>query len=114
MPAMGMLGQQEPRALPQPCLAGLSGGLPPPCPCAQHWEFVCSEGEATAVLLGLQEDKSPFMPAWSTEQSCRHRTERGGLSPGAPHSLGSSAHPPPGTSKPWHEGHHAALTQSTH
>lgn len=79
-------------------------GLPPPCPCAQHWEFVCCEGEATAVLLGLQEDKSPFMPAWSTEQSCWHGTERGGLIPGAPQSPGSPAHPSPCTSKPWHKG----------
>lgn len=108
--ATAMLGQQEPRALPQPWQAGLSGGSPLP---AQHWQFVCCEGEAAAVLLGLQEDKSPFMAAWSTELSCQHGTERGGLSPGAPHSLGSTAHPPPCTSKPWHEGHHMALTQST-
>lgn len=66
------------------------------------------------MLLGLQEDKGPFMAACSTEQSSRHSTERGGHSPGAPHSPGSTAHPPHGTAQPWHKGHHAALTQSSH
>lgn len=72
-------------------------GLPPPRLCAQHWEFVSCEGKAAAVLLGLQEDKSPFMlavPPQGMEQSCRaQHGARGGHSPRAPQPPGQ--HFPP-------------------
>lgn len=90
-------------------------GLPPP-PCDQHWEFVCCEGEVAAVLLVLQGDKSPFMPAmlpWSAEQSHQNSMELvGDTAPGPKPARQHS--PPPCAFKSWHEGCHTALTQSNH
>lgn len=66
------------------------------------------------MLLGPQEDKSPFMAAWSTEQSCQQAQNEGGSAPGPPtHQAVLPTHPhvPP---RPWHEWHHEAMTQSTH
>lgn len=82
-------GDAGPAGVPGSAMASWDGrGLPPPCLCAQHWEFVCCKGEAAAVLLELQEDKSPFMLAmlpWGVEQSRQHRAEpERGTAPGPP------------------------------